>query len=177
MATYISLLNYTDQGIRNVKDSPKRLDAARKLLKDLGGDLKEFYLTMGGHDMVVVADAPSDEVMAKFSLTVGSLGSVRTPRSRRSRRPSTGRSLQRFPRGVYLWPPSCAQRHSRRRARGGPIGGKIVNIGKDAILKDFAVMLEWFDRVGYSADIPANAKAFGIRPTTLEEWATLQNWG
>ena len=43
--------------------------------------------------------------------------------------------------------------------------------------EDFAVMLEWFDRVGYSADIPANAKAFGIRPTTLEEWATRQNWG
>jgi len=78
MATYISLINYTDQGIRNVKDSPKRLDAARKLLKDLGGDLKEFYLTMGGHDMVIVADAPSDEVIAKFSLAVGSLGSIRT---------------------------------------------------------------------------------------------------
>ena len=43
--------------------------------------------------------------------------------------------------------------------------------------EDFAVMLEWFDRVGYSADIPANAKAFGIRPTTLEEWATRQKWG
>jgi len=52
-----------------------------------------------------------------------------------------------------------------------------VNIGKDAILEDFAVVLEWFDRVGYSADIPANAKAFGIRPTTLEEWAYRQNWG
>ena len=43
--------------------------------------------------------------------------------------------------------------------------------------EDFAVMLEWFDRVGYSADIPANANAFGIRPTTLEEWAHRQNWG
>jgi uncharacterized protein YbjT (DUF2867 family) len=42
--------------------------------------------------------------------------------------------------------------------------------------EDFAVMLEWFDRVGYSADIPANAKAFGIRPTTLEEWANRQKW-
>ena len=51
-----------------------------------------------------------------------------------------------------------------------------MNIGKDAILEDFAVVLEWFDRVGYSADIPTNAKAFGIRPTTLEEWATRQKW-
>lgn len=78
MATYISLINYTDQGIRNVKDSPKRLDAAKKLLKDLGGDLKECYLTMGSYDLAVVADAPSDEVIAKFTLTLGSLGNVRT---------------------------------------------------------------------------------------------------
>jgi len=58
----------------------------------------------------------------------------------------------------------------------GPIEGKTMNIGKDAILEDFAFMLEWFDRVGYSADIPTNAKAFGIRRTTLEEWANRQNW-
>jgi hypothetical protein len=51
-----------------------------------------------------------------------------------------------------------------------------MNIGKDAILEDSAVMLEWFDRLGYSADIPANATALGIRPITLEEWANRQNW-
>ena len=78
MATYISLLNYTDQGIRNVKDSPKRLDGAKKLLKEMGGELKEFYLTMGSYDIVIVADAPGDEVMAKYALTLGSLGNVRT---------------------------------------------------------------------------------------------------
>ncbi len=78
MATYISLINYTDQGIRNVKDSPKRLDAAKKALKDLGGELKAFYLTMGAYDIVIVAEAPSDEVVARFVLAVGSLGNVRT---------------------------------------------------------------------------------------------------
>ncbi len=78
MATYISLLSYTDQGIRNIKESPKRLDAARKLLKSLGGDLKEFYLTMGTYDAVVVAEAPNDEAIAKFALAAGSLGNVRT---------------------------------------------------------------------------------------------------
>ncbi len=78
MPTYISLINYTDQGIRTVKDSPKRLDAAKKLLKDLGGELKAFYLTMGSYDIVAIAEAPSDEVIAKFALTVGSLGNVRT---------------------------------------------------------------------------------------------------
>lgn len=78
MPTYISLINYTDQGIRNVKDSPKRLDAAKKVLKDLGGELKAFYLTMGAYDIVIVAEAPSDEVVARFVLAVGSLGNVRT---------------------------------------------------------------------------------------------------
>ena len=78
MPTSISLINYTDQGIRNIKDSPKRLDAAKKMLKDLGGEVKEFYLTMGGYDIVIVAEAPSDEAIAKFVLAAGSLGNVRT---------------------------------------------------------------------------------------------------
>lgn len=78
MPTYVSLLNYTHQGIQNIKDSPKRLDAAKKLLKGMGGELKEFYLTMGAYDIVVVAEAPSDEAMAKFALAVGSAGNVRT---------------------------------------------------------------------------------------------------
>ncbi len=78
MATYISLINYTDQGIRGIKDSPKRLDAAKKLLKDMGGELKGFYFTMGGYDAVTVAEAPSDEVVVKFVLAVASAGNVRT---------------------------------------------------------------------------------------------------
>ncbi len=78
MATYIMLINYTDQGIRNIKDSPQRADAARQALSDMGGEMKELYMTMGGYDLVVVAEAPSDDVMAKFALMVGSLGNVRT---------------------------------------------------------------------------------------------------
>lgn len=78
MPTYVSLINYTDQGIRNVKDSPKRLDAAKKLLKDMGGELKAFYLTMGGYDIVTVAEAPNDESVAKFVLALASSGNVRT---------------------------------------------------------------------------------------------------
>lgn len=78
MATYIILINYTDQGIRNVKDSPKRLDAAKKLLKGMGGEFKQFYLTMGAYDIVTVVEAPSDEAIAKFVLAAGSLGNIRT---------------------------------------------------------------------------------------------------
>ena len=78
MPTYISLVSYTDQGIRNIKDSPKRLDAAKKLIKDLGGELKGFYLTLGDYDIVTIAEAPSDDAMAKFVLALGSAGNVRT---------------------------------------------------------------------------------------------------
>ena len=78
MATYIALMNYTDEGIRNVRESPSRLDTARKRLSDLGGELKTVYLTMGGYDLVAICEAPSSEVMTQFALATGSLGNVRT---------------------------------------------------------------------------------------------------
>ena len=78
MATYIILINYTDQGIRNSKDSPKRLDAAKKMLKTMGGEIKDFYLTMGTYDLAIVAEAASDDVITKFALASGSLGNIRT---------------------------------------------------------------------------------------------------
>ncbi len=78
MATYIALMNYTDQGIRNVKESPSRLDAARARLSELGGELKAVYLTMGAYDLVAVCEAPSSKVMTEFALSTGSLGNART---------------------------------------------------------------------------------------------------
>ena len=78
MGTYIALINYTDQGIRNIKDSPDRAEAARKAIQDMGGDMKAVYLTMGTYDLVVIIEAPSDEVVARFVLATGALGNVRT---------------------------------------------------------------------------------------------------
>jgi len=78
MARYIQLLNWTDQGVRNVKDSPKRLDAAREMGKKTGVEIREFYLTTGACDMVVMVEARDDETMAKFGLTMGMGGNVRT---------------------------------------------------------------------------------------------------
>ncbi len=78
MPTFISLISYTDQGIRNVKDSPGRLGAARKMLQEMGGNLKEAYLTMGRYDLVVISEAPDAETIAKFMLAVGSIGNVKT---------------------------------------------------------------------------------------------------
>jgi uncharacterized protein with GYD domain len=78
MATYVALINYTDQGIRNIKDGPARLDATKKAFQAAGAELKQFYLAMGRHDIVIVAEAPNDETVAKLLLQVGSLGNVRT---------------------------------------------------------------------------------------------------
>jgi len=78
MARYIMLTNWTEQGIKNVKESPKRLDAAKALAKKLNSEIVEFYMTTGAHDMVLILDAPDDEAAAKFALSVGSGGNIRT---------------------------------------------------------------------------------------------------
>jgi len=78
MTTYISLINWTDQGIRNVKESPQRLDAFKKGVEAAGGKVDAFYLTMGRYDMVIIVEAPSDEAAAAVLLSVGRLGNVHT---------------------------------------------------------------------------------------------------
>jgi uncharacterized protein with GYD domain len=78
MATYFIYIDWTEQGIQNVKDSPKRLDAAKKGIKDAGGEVKGFYMLQGSHDGVLIADVPSDDKLAKFVLKIGGLGNVRT---------------------------------------------------------------------------------------------------
>jgi len=78
MASYVILLHYTEQGVRNIKESPSRLDAAKKAFQAAGGELKQFYLAMGRYDAVIVGDAPDDETAARLALSFGSLGNVRT---------------------------------------------------------------------------------------------------
>jgi uncharacterized protein with GYD domain len=78
MATYLISINWTEQGIRNIKESPKRLDAAKKMLKDLGGEAKAFYMTQGTSDALLIVDVPTDEVLANFLLKVSSAGNIRT---------------------------------------------------------------------------------------------------
>ena len=70
----IALLNYTDKGIAHIDGSPERLDKARALLREMGGDFKQVFLTMGNFDMVVVYDAPDDATSARFSPTLGQAG-------------------------------------------------------------------------------------------------------
>jgi len=78
MPTYITLVNWTDEGIKNVKESPKRLAAFKQAVQNSGGKVVGFYLTMGRYDMVLIAEGTSDEVAASQMLSVASQGSVRT---------------------------------------------------------------------------------------------------
>ncbi|MCA0247334.1 MAG: GYD domain-containing protein [Proteobacteria bacterium] len=89
MTTYIMLANWTDQGARNVKASPSRLDAAKQALKDMGGDIKTFFMTMGKYDMVIVCEAPDDAVQARFCLQLAMMGNVRAE------------TLKAFPEAAY----------------------------------------------------------------------------
>ena len=82
MATYLSLINWTDQGIRTIKDSPKRLEATRKALKKLGGEVKAFYMLQGHYDCALIFDIPNEEALTKFLLTTGTAGNVRTTTQR-----------------------------------------------------------------------------------------------
>lgn len=89
MATYVMLAHWTEQGMRQVKDSPKRLDTARRALKEMGGDFKAFFMTMGDYDLVAIYEAPDDAVAARFTLMLGMLGNVRST------------TLKAFPEAAY----------------------------------------------------------------------------
>ena len=78
MPTYIALLKWTNQGIANVKDSAKRLDAGRAAFAKAGVKLRDAYLTMGRYDLVTIIEAPDDETYAKAVLGLGAQGSVST---------------------------------------------------------------------------------------------------
>jgi uncharacterized protein with GYD domain len=78
MPTYISLVNWTEQGIRDLKESPARADATAELAESVGGKLVQLYWTVGPYDIVSIFEAPDDETAAAISLTVGSRGAVRT---------------------------------------------------------------------------------------------------
>ncbi len=77
MATFITLMNFTDQGIRNVKESPDRYDALLEMAEKVGVTIKNVYWTVGHYDVVVIAEG-SDEASTSLLLKLGSLGNVRT---------------------------------------------------------------------------------------------------
>lgn len=78
MPTFMLSLNFTDQGIRTIKDAPKRVQGARDLAKKMGFEIKHIYLTAGDSDLVVFVETPSGDNVAKFALALGAMGNVRT---------------------------------------------------------------------------------------------------
>ena len=78
MPTYVTLLQWTQQGVTQIKESPSRLEAFKQALKSVGGELKSFYMVTGQYDMVAVIEAPSDAVGAGLLLQLASKGGVRT---------------------------------------------------------------------------------------------------
>jgi uncharacterized protein with GYD domain len=82
MPSFMLSMNFTDQGIRGIKDAPKRAQAARDLGKKLGVEIKHLYLTSGESDLVVFVDTSNGDNVAKFALALGSLGNVRTRTAR-----------------------------------------------------------------------------------------------
>ncbi len=78
MPIYISLVSYTESGLRDIKKSPERLAAARREAEELGGSIEKVYLSMGDSDLLTIADFPDDATAATFALRLGAQGNTRT---------------------------------------------------------------------------------------------------
>jgi uncharacterized protein with GYD domain len=78
MSTHIVLIKWTQEGIKNVKESPNRLDMTKKAFQAAGAELKEFYLVMGQYDMVIVTEGSDDETAAKLAPAISSQGAIST---------------------------------------------------------------------------------------------------
>ncbi len=76
MPIYVTLYKFTEQGVRNIKDSPKRVEKIREEFKKAGANIKEFYALMGQYDTMIIAEAPNEEVITKLNLMVDAAGNV-----------------------------------------------------------------------------------------------------
>jgi uncharacterized protein with GYD domain len=78
MATYVVLANFTDQGIRNAKDSPKRAEAFKEMAKDFGVTVRDLLWTQGRYDILTILEAPDELSVMALSVSAGALGNIRT---------------------------------------------------------------------------------------------------
>jgi len=97
MATYIMLINFTDQGIRNVKQSPDRYKSLIPMAEKLGVKMKDIHWTMGAYDAVGTVDAPNDEAITTLAVSLGSMGNVRTQTMRAYSADEMGSILAKVP--------------------------------------------------------------------------------
>lgn len=96
MPTYIALVDYTDRGVQAIQDSPARSEAFLSQAAAMGVTVKDLYWTFGGHDGVVIVDAPDAETAAALFLSLGAAGAVRTQTLRAYDREGMGRILHKL---------------------------------------------------------------------------------
>ena len=97
MPTFILTLNWTEQGMRAVKDAPKRSQAAKELAKKLGVEVKQVYLTSGERDLLLIVESASGDNVAKFALATSALGNVRTSTTRAWSEPEWHKLISELP--------------------------------------------------------------------------------
>ncbi|MBM3358237.1 MAG: GYD domain-containing protein [Betaproteobacteria bacterium] len=94
MARYVSLINWTDQGVRGAKDTVKRTDVARQAFEAEGGRILDAYWTLGPYDVVLIFEAPDDETATRLALKLGMNGNSRTTTMRAFGEPEMARIVQ-----------------------------------------------------------------------------------
>lgn len=97
MPTFLVSLSWTDQGVRSLKDAPKRAQAGRELAKKMGAEIKQIYLTTGEADLLAVVEAPNGESVAKLALALSAQGNVRTRISRAWTEPEFQKLIAELP--------------------------------------------------------------------------------
>ena len=97
MATYIVLGNFTDQGIRSVKETAKRAEAFKEMARKAGVKVKEVYWTLGQYDLATILEAPDEETATALGLGASSLGNIRTQTLRAFSAEELGRIIAKMP--------------------------------------------------------------------------------
>jgi uncharacterized protein with GYD domain len=101
VAAYITLVNFTDQGVRHIRQTTERAKALVNAAANLGVRIKDIYWTMGAVDAVFIADAPDEESITAFTLSVGSLGNIRTQTLRAFSADEMTRIVEKMPAGNF----------------------------------------------------------------------------
>jgi uncharacterized protein with GYD domain len=102
MATYIALVSFTDQGVRHIRQTTERAKALINAGSNLGVKIKDIYWTMGAFDAVFIAEAPDDETVTAFAVSMGSLGNIRTQTVRAFSAEEMNRVLEKVPAGSFV---------------------------------------------------------------------------
>ena len=101
MATYIALVNYTDQGVRQIRQTTERAKALINAAANLGVKIKDIYWTMGAFDVVFIAESPDDDSVMAFAASMGSLGNIRTQTLRAFSATEMNKILDKVPAGNF----------------------------------------------------------------------------